>query len=203
MATAETDSGDIGKPPEDVDAAQPDNQQFEQFLEEETEPASGSDASEEPDGLPSRAELWEVVQEQRDQMEAMQERIEHLEAKVDEAEFQADTVEDVVEQLNSGKIGGEAGASFIRDYVEVPESDSVLNARSIQLFFRIIEEHRVDTPVTSSEVVQWFELGDSANPSVKARRIMERLVEHREAGFFLGKIELKKHRGKNAIWLGN
>lgn len=203
MASAESETAGIGKSPEDVDAAQPDNQQFEQFLEEQTEPTSGSDTSEEPDGLPSREELWQVVQEQRDQMEAMQERIERLESKVEEAEFQADTVEDVVEQLNSGQIGGESGAAFIREFCSLPQHDSRLDARATKLFFTIIEEYRVDTPVTSSEVVKWFELGDSANPSVQAKRIMERLVEHREAGFYLGEIELKKHRGKNCIWLGN
>lgn len=207
------DSSGIGKPPDEVDEAQPDPEAFEAYLEQNTEEAGGeSEASGgDPAGdLPSRAELWQVVQDQQDQIESqqeqidqMQQRIDHLEGKVDDVEFEASTVEEVADQLQAGKIGGEAGAAFIRDFVEVPESDSVLNARSIQLFFHIIEEHRVDTPFTSSEVVDLFDLGDSANPSVQAKRIMERLVEHREAGFFLGEIELKKHRGKNSIWLGN
>lgn len=205
------DSSGVGKPPEEVDASLPDSDEFERFLDQQMG-SEGSEPAEPSTDVdpPSRAELWDVVQIQREQIDQMQQRIDSLESdldavesKVDDVEFEANSVDEVAEQLQAGKIGGEAGADFIRDFVEVPKTDSRLNARSIQLFFHVIEEHRVDTPFTSSEVVDLFDLGDSANPSVKAKRIMERLVEHREAGFFLGEIRMEKHRGKNAIWIGN
>lgn len=165
--------------------------------------------SEAEDAAPSRNEMFQMILDQRDQMEQMREvieeqseRIDSLESQVEDVEYEATTVQEVAEQLEAGKIGGEAGSEFIQQFVEVPEGNgSLLEARSRQLFFRIIKKNRVGTPVTSSDVVKWFDLGDSANPSVQAKRIMKRLVEHRESGFFLGDIRMDKHRGKNCIWL--
>lgn len=200
---AASDSGEspqIGKSPEEVDASLPSDDQVLAHLEEQA-------PSEEPDQAgseePSREELWQVVQAQQEQMDQMQQRIDDLERKVEDVEFEATTVEEVAESLKEGKIGGEAGAEFIQQFIEVPEHGTLTDARCTQLFLKIIRKNRVGTPVTSTDVVQWFEyLQDSSNPSVQAKRLMERLVEHREDGFYLGEIELKKHRGKNAIWLG-
>lgn len=202
MATsANGESPQIGKSPEEVDAAQPSEDEFLDYLDgesgttEESTSGSGSD-------LPSRDELWQVVQAQQEQIDQMQQRIDELERTVEDVEFEATTVEEVAESLQDGKIGGEAGAEFIQQFIEVPDHSSKIDARTTQCFLKIIRENRVGTPVTSTDIVGWFpSIQESSNPSVQAKRIMERLVENREDGFYLGKIELKKHRGKNAIWL--
>jgi len=195
MATAESAEG-IGKDPEQIEAEQPDEELFLEHLDQNTEPESESD-------LPSREELWQVVKAQQDQLDQQAQRIEELERKVEDVEFEATTIEEVADQLEAGKIGGEAGAEFVQQFIEVPESSALIDARCKKLFFQIIRENRVGTPVTSSDVVKWIGgLEESSNPSVQAKRIMERLAKHREDGFFLGDIELKKHRGKNCIWLG-
>ena len=197
MATRQKDG--IGKDPEEVDASLTSDEAVLEHMEAQAEatadPASGIEA-------PSREELWQVIQNQQEQMKQMAERIDQLEHKVEDVEFEATTVEEVADQLESGKIAGEAGAEFIQQFIEVPSHSSKIDARTTKLFLTIIEESRVGTPVTSTDVVNWFpELGDSSNPAVQAKRVMERLAECRENGFYLGTVELKKHRGKNAIWL--
>jgi TolA-binding protein len=197
MATRSKDG--IGKDPEEVEAALPSDDAVLEHLESQAEATADPASEPEP---PSREELWQVIQDQNEQMEQMAQRIDQLEQQVEDVEFEATTVEEVADQLESGKIGGEAGADFIQQFIEVPSHGSKIDARTTQLFLTIIRENRVGTPVTSSDVVNWFPaLQDSANPSVQSKRMMERLVEHREDGFYLGEIELKKHRGKNAIWL--
>lgn len=209
MATSDSSSNSgIGLPPEEVDAKAPSDEQILAHLEEQATPEAAAEDLDQD--LPSRAELFQAVQAQQEQMDQMQamieeqaERIDSLERQVEDVEFEATTVQEVAESLKEGKIGGEAGAEFIQQFIEVPEHSTLIDARCTQLFLKIIRENRVGTPVTSSDVVQWFDyLQDSSNPSVQAKRLMERLVEHREDGFYLGEIELKKHRGKNAIWLG-
>lgn len=210
MAATESETDGIGKDPTEVDEAQPDNEQFEQFLDEQIPEADqdGSEAEPESD-LPSREELWAVVQDQQHliekqstQIEDLQKRVSSLESQIDEVEQEADTLEEVAEQFRNGEIGGEAGADFLREFVSLPpNANSKVNARSKLLFFRIIEEHRVGKPVRSKDVVNWLNLHDSANPSVVAKRIMERVKQHREDGYFIGTVELGKYRGENAIWL--
>lgn len=193
MATA--DSTGNGKSPEQIEAEQPSDEQFVEYLDGQTAPSEG------PPEAPSREELWQVVQEQQDQIESMAQRIDELETTVEDVEFQADTIEEVAEQFRAGEIGGDAGAEFIQEFVEDPGSGTLRDARAKQLFYQIIRSRRVGQPVTSSKVVQWLELHDSANPSVQAKRVMERLERFREDGFLLGSIETGKHRGKNCIWL--
>jgi len=149
----------------------------------------------------STEELWQIIEEQQRAIDRMQDRIEHLEAKVDDVEFEADSVQQVADQLASGKIGGDAGADFIQGFMEVPDHSTLIDARSTNLFLQIIRDRMVSAPVTTARVVKWFDLGDSANPSVQAKRIMERVKENREAGFYIGDVELGKHRGQNCIWL--
>lgn len=153
------------------------------------------------DEQPTKEELMQIVLDQQDQIDALNERVKSLEKRVQDVEYEADTVEEVAEKLQEGKIGGEAGAEFIFEYVDLPESSTKLDARSKQLFGEVIRQRKVDSPVTSTMVAKWLGLQDSANPSVQAKRVMERLVQHREDGYFLGQIELAKHRGKNAIFL--
>ena len=208
MAASDSSSNSgIGLSPEEVDEQAPSDEQVLAHLEEQATPEAAAEDLDQD--LPSRAELFQAVQAQQEQMEQMQamiedqaERIDHLERKVDDVEFEATTVQEVAESLKEGKIGGEAGAEFIQQFIETPEHTSLVDARATNLFLTIIRENRVGTPVTSSDVVQWFpDFQDSANPSVQAKRVMERLVERREDGFYLGEIELKKHRGKNCIWM--
>lgn len=195
----------IGKDPSEVDESLPSDDQVLEHLEQQQAEAE----SEAEEHAPSKHELWQAIQDQQDQMAQMQElieeqaeRIDSLERQVEDVEFEATTVQEVAESLKEGKIGGEAGAEFIQQFIEVPEHGNKTDARTTQLFLKIIRKNRVGTPVTSSDVVQWFDhLQDSANPSVQAKRLMERLVEHREDGFYLGEITLDKHRGKNCIWL--
>jgi len=195
----------IGKDPSEVDESLPTDDQVLAHLDrQQAETESVAEES-----APSRHELHQLILDQREQMGQMQEvieeqaeRIEDLERQVEDVEFEATTVQEVAEQLEAGKIGGEAGAEFIQQFVEIPEGNgSLVEARSRKLFFKIIRKNRVGTPVSSSDVVKWFDLKDSANPSVQAKRIMERLVEHRENGFFPGETRMDKHRGKNCIWL--
>ena len=196
----------IGKDPSEVDESLPSDEQVLEHLEQQQAEAE----SEAEESAPSKHELHQLILDQRESMEQMQavieeqaERIDSLERQVEDVEFEATTVQEVAESLKEGKIGGEAGAEFIQQFIEVPDHSSLIDARTTKLFLTIIRENRVGTPVTSSDVVNWIDgIQDSANPSVQAKRIMERLVEHREDGFYLGEIELKKHRGKNCIWLG-
>ncbi|AGM11287.1 hypothetical protein HHTV1_32 [Haloarcula hispanica tailed virus 1] len=194
----------IGKDPSEVDESLPSDEQVLEHLEQQQAEAE----SEAEESAPSRHELHQLILDQRESMERMQavieeqaERIDSLERQVEDVEFEATTVQEVAESLKEGKIGGEAGAEFIQQFIEVPDHGSKIDARATQLFLNVIRENRVGTPVTSSDVVQWIGLEDSSNPSVQAKRVMKRLVEHREDGFYLGEIELKKHRGKNCIWL--
>jgi hypothetical protein len=202
MATAES-ADSIGKDPEQVEAEQPDDDEFMAFLDDQEAPSEAPSEGEQeaPQEAPSREELWQVIQDQQEQMDAMAQRIEELEAEVDEVQFEADTIEEVAKQFRNGEIGGPAGAQFLREFVTVPDSGSKINARSKKLFFTIIEERRVGKPVRSKDVVKWLNLHDSANPSVKAKRIMERLERHREDGFLIGEVETGKYRGQNCIWL--
>lgn len=198
MATA--DPG-IGKDPTDVDAEQPDERQVMDILDEQTEETKAKADPDVDTSLPSREELWQVVQTQQKQIDQMAQQIDGLEQQVDEVEFQADTIEEVAEQFRNGKIGGPAGATFLAEFVSLPDGGTKIDARAKKLFFRIIEERRVGDPVTSKHVVRWLGLQDSANPSVNAKRIMERVERHRQDGFLIGSIELGKYRGQNCIWL--
>lgn len=156
------------------------------------------------DEPPTREELNRLLQAQQDQIDRMAQRIEELEAKVSDVEFEATTIEEVAEQLEAGKIGGEAGVEFIQQFIEIPNHRNQIDARTTQIFLHIIRKNRVGTPVTSSDIMDWIPaVQDTSNPSVQAKRIMERLMEHREDGFYLGEITMKKHRGQNAIWLGD
>lgn len=177
--------------------ASADDQQMEAWLDENTIESS----TEEPEELPSRSELWQVVQEQQDQIEQMQERIEDLEATVDEVQFEADTIEEVAEKFRDGTIGGEAGAEFLREFVSTPDHTTKVDARASQLFFTIVRERRVGKPVRSKDVVRWLELHDSSNPSVAAKRVMDRMERHRDDGHYIGAVRSGKHRGQNCIWL--
>jgi len=190
----------IGIDPEAVDEQAATDEQVLAHLDEQATPeAAAEDLDEE---LPSRAELFQAVQAQQEQIEDLQDRVDELERQVEDVEFEATTVQEVAESLKEGKIGGDAGAEFIQQFIEVPDHSTLIDARTTQLFLKIIRENRVGTPVTSTDIVGWFDhLQESSNPSVQAKRLMERLVEHREDGFYLGEIELKKHRGKNCIWL--
>ena len=189
----------IGKDPEAVDEQAPTDEQVLEHLEQQATPeAAADDVDQEP---PSRAELFQVVMDQQDQIQSLKERVADLEADLDQVQYEASSIEEVAKQFRNGEIGGEAGAEFLREFVSLPPSDSKVNARSIRTFFRIIEERRVGKPVMAKHVVNWLEFHDSANPSVKAKRIMERIERHREDGHFIGEVELGKYRGQNCIWL--
>jgi len=193
-----TDSG-IGKDPDEVDAAAPTDEQMLDHLEEQATPEA---AAEDVDAdLPSRAELFQVVQNQQDRIERLEDRVADLEAEVDEVQFEADTIEEVAEQFRNGEIGGPAGATFLREFVSLPPHSSKIEARATKLFFQIIEERRVGKPVKASDVVNWLNLHDSSNASVQAKRVMDRVVEHREDGYYIGSVETGKYRGQNCIWL--
>lgn len=191
-----TDQG-IGKSPEAVDAQQPtDDQVLEHIDQQQADTEAVAD-----DSAPSRHDLHQIILDQQEQIDAMAERIDDLEQQVDEVEYETDTMQEVAEQFRNGEIGGDAGAEFLQEFVSVPPSDSLINARSNQLFFQIIRERRVGKPVRSKDVVAWLDFHDSSNPSVKAKRVMERLKRHREDGHYIGKVSLGKHRGQNCIWL--
>ena len=197
MGTSSKDG--IGKDPEEVDAAAPTDEQVLEHLEQQATPEAAADDLDQE--LPSRAELFQVVQEQQERIERLEDRVADLEAEVDDVSFEATTIEEVAEQFRKGEIGGDAGAEFLQKFVSVPPSDSLINARSNQLFFRIIRERRVGKPVLSKHVVNWLDFHDSANPSVKAKRVMERVEQHRDDDHYIGSIELGKYRGQNCIWL--
>lgn len=180
-----------------MDEQAPTDEQVLEHLEQQQ--AETEEAAE--DAAPSRHELHQIILDQQEQMQAMAERIEDLEAQVDEVQYEADTMQEVAEQFRKGEIGGDAGAEFLQEFVSVPPSETLIDARSNQLFFRIIRERRVGKPVRSKDVVAWMDFRDSANPSVKAKRVMERLKQHREDGHYIGEVELGKYRGQNCIWL--
>lgn len=199
MGTSAESAG-IGKDPDQVDAEAPSDEQILEHLEQQA--ADVQEGHDDVD-IPSRAALWEVIQEQRERMDQMAERIESLESQVQTVEQNVETVEDLADKLDNGKVGGESGADFVQEMADFPAANSLIDARSNQLFLKIISERMVGSPVTSSKIVKWMGFQDSANPSVKAKRVMERLKENREDGYYVGSVTLKKYRGKNTIWLGN
>lgn len=129
----------------------------------------------------------------------MQNRIHTLEEQIDQVEHEADTIEEVARQFKRGEIGGPAGAEFLQEFVSTPPADSKVNANATRLFFKIIEERRVDEPVLSKHVIHWLDMHGLANPSMHSKRVMERLKKCREDGHYLGDVELGKHRGQNCI----
>lgn len=191
----------IGLDPEAVDEQAPSDEAVLEYLETQASPEQQADDLDLDQDVPSRAELFQVVMDQQERIEALEERIDDLEQRQDDVEFEADTLDEVAEQFRKGEIGGEAGAQFLREFVSIPQTGNVIDARARKLFFTIIQERMVGKPVKSKHITQWLNLHDSTNPSQQAKRVMERLERHREDGYFIGSIETGKYRGQNCIWL--
>lgn len=193
----ETTKDGIGKDPEAVDEQAPTDDQVLEHLEQqavETEEVA-------EDAAPSRHELHQIIRDQQEQIERLEDRIEDLEQRQDGVEFEADTLDEVAEQFRKGEIGGEAGSAFLQEFVSIPQTGNLIDARARNLFLTIVQERMVGKPVKSKHVIQYLGLHDSANPSQQAKRVMERLERHREDGHFIGNIETGKYRGQNCIWL--
>lgn len=218
----------VGKPPEQVDEEQPDSDVFEQWMEENTESTSkelltedkeslnGQQAEEHSqDALPSRSEMWQVIQEQQQTIEAQTEQVARLTQRVqalEDAQEESEeaieeastTIQEATKQLRAGKLEGEAGAELLSNLNDFNPRNKT-DARAWWLYLQLVERSKVGQPVPTSQISTWRSHGDiyfdGANPNQTIHRVMKKLQSLTEEGLLMGQVDTYLRRGERCVEL--
>jgi len=86
-----SNSPDIGKPPEEIDAEAPSDDAVSAALGIGVDDGQNVDDDQDSDEPPSRAEMWEVIKFQQQTIDELSERVDELESDVDETHNVAKT----------------------------------------------------------------------------------------------------------------
>ena len=152
------------------------------------------DQENDKNGTLSREELTSIVRSQRDLIEDLEERVERLEQTLSDVEGQVSRTDEIVEQLNEGSIGGEAGADLLME-LAAPPGDTMTEALARQIYRKIIVDYRVGDWIKTSQIKKWID----REHNTQAHRAMEELQDLCDNGVLLGEIEIGKRRGQRAI----
>lgn len=145
--------------------------------------------------LPSREEMYRTLKDQQSVINSLQDRVSELEDQMEDLDWEEGRLEETLEQLDTGKLAGEAGADILMRLAPDVGVDSKTHARARQLYRKIVIEHRVGKWVKTSQVATWLQL-DYNNT---AHRVMDKLEELTEQGILLGHIQQDKRRGERVI----
>lgn len=202
---SETGDNRVGKPPRQIDQEQPTEDQVLQHMEKERTASSDTltDGDVQPSGgdLPTRHEMWDIIQEQQeaintlqDEVVTLQEQLEQSDGALQEATNQ---LEDAARQLREGKISGEAGVELLSQLNNYNPSTKT-EGRAVRLYYRIIEEGKVDAKIKTSLVVRWLSI-NTANPNQTAHRAMDCLDSLTDDGVLVGDVTYHLWRGERVV----
>lgn len=180
---------EIGKSPDQVDAEAATDEQVMDFISE------NSQEREVPDY--SMRELTALVIKQQERIESLTERVRDLEGELEERDLETTKAHEVIEQMDSGKLAGEAGADILLQLAPSSAVGGVEQARARQIYTQIVKDHRVGKWVKTADCRKWLDI----EHNTQVHRAMDTLEEMTDQGLLLGAVEQEVRHGTRCIRL--